>query len=104
MSSRTAKILLVTAIILLIVVFFLFDLHRFLTLEYLKTQQQGFAEFYENNRLLTVAIYFVLYVLVTALSLPGAAVMTLAGGALLGFWVALVTVSFASTIGALSGT
>ncbi|MGW8312974.1 MAG: FAD-dependent oxidoreductase, partial [Desulfuromonadales bacterium] len=45
-------------------------------------------------------IYFVIYVVVTALSLPGATVMTLAGGALLGFWTALVTVSFASTIGA----
>src|SRR6056300_1414306 len=100
MSSRNAKILLVATIVLLVVVFFVFDLHRFLTLEYLKTQQQAFSDFYQDNRLLTVAIYFILYVLVTALSLPGAAVMTLAGGGLLGFWVALVTVSFASTIGA----
>jgi dihydrolipoamide dehydrogenase len=100
MSSRYAKILLVATIVALVVVFFAFDLHRFLTLEYLKTQQQAFTDFYQDNRLLTVALYFLLYVLVTALSLPGAAVMTLAGGALLGFWVALVTVSFASTIGA----
>ena len=100
MSSRLAKLLLVAAIVALVVVFFAFDLQRFLTLGYLKEQQQAFAGFYATNRLLTVAVYFVLYVLVTALSLPGAAVMTLAGGALLGFWTALVTVSFASTIGA----
>ncbi len=100
MPSRLTKILLVAMIIILIVVFFTFDLHRFLTLEYLKDRQQDFADFYATNRLLTIAIYFILYVVVTALSLPGAAVMTLAGGALLGFWTALVTVSFASTIGA----
>jgi len=85
---------------LLIVAFFAFDLHHFLTLGYLKDRQLAFADFYSANRLLTIAIYFILYVVVTALSLPGAAVMTLAGGALLGFWAALVTVSFASTIGA----
>jgi dihydrolipoamide dehydrogenase len=100
MSSRHAKILLIATIIILIVAFFAFDLQRFLTLDYLKDRQQAFADFYTANRLLTIAIYFILYVAVTALSLPGAAVMTLAGGALLGFWTALVTVSFASTIGA----
>ncbi len=100
MSSRFAKTLLIATIIILIVAFFAFDLQRFLTLDYLKDRQQAFADFYTANRLLTIAIYFALYIIVTALSLPGAAVMTLAGGALLGFWVALVTVSFASTIGA----
>ena len=100
MSPRFTKTLLVATIIILIVAFFAFDLHHFLTLEYLKDRQQAFADFYTTNRLLTIAIYFLLYVVVTALSLPGAAVMTLAGGALLGFWTALVTVSFASTIGA----
>ncbi len=100
MTARYAKIILVATIVLLIVAFFAFDLHRFLTLEYLKDRQQAFADFYTANRILTIFIYFVTYVVVTALSLPGAAVMTLAGGALLGFWVALITVSFASTIGA----
>ncbi len=100
MSSRLIKILLIATIIILIVAFFAFDLHHFLTLEYLKDRQQEFVNFYATNRLLTIAIYFILYVVVTALSLPGAAVMTLAGGALLGFWTALITVSFASTIGA----
>jgi dihydrolipoamide dehydrogenase len=100
MSSRNTKLILVATIVVLIVAFFVFDLQRFLTLEYLKDRQQAFADFYTANRLLTIAIYFILYVVVTALSLPGAAVMTLAGGGLLGFWTALITVSFASTIGA----
>ncbi len=100
MSSRSTKVLLILIIVVLIAVFFLFDLHHYLTLEYLKDRQQDFADYYAAHRLLTIFIYFILYVLVTALSLPGAAVMTLAGGALLGFWVALITVSFASSIGA----
>ena len=52
----------------MVVVFFAFDLQRFLSLDYLKTQQQSFTDFYAGNRLLTVAIYFILYVIVTALS------------------------------------
>ncbi len=100
MTSRNSKIILIATIIILIVAFFVFDLQRFLTLEYLKDRQQAFSDFYVANRLLTIALYFIIYVLVTALSLPGAAVMTLAGGGLLGFWTALITVSFASSIGA----
>ena len=100
MSNPSAKTLLITAIIALITVFFLFDLDRYLTLGYLKSQQQVFQDYYQAHRLWTLLAYFLVYVLVTALSLPGAAVMTLAGGALFGFWPALLVVSFASTIGA----
>jgi pyruvate/2-oxoglutarate dehydrogenase complex dihydrolipoamide dehydrogenase (E3) component/uncharacterized membrane protein YdjX (TVP38/TMEM64 family) len=100
MASRWKKILVVIAVALLVVVFFAFDLQRYLTLAELKARQAEFQQFYAANRLLTLGLYFVFYVLVTALSLPGAAVMTLAGGALFGFLPALVVVSFASTIGA----
>ncbi|MGW8312973.1 MAG: pyridine nucleotide-disulfide oxidoreductase, partial [Desulfuromonadales bacterium] len=72
MTSRSAKTVLVATLILLIVIFFAFDLQRFLTLEYLKTRQLAFADFYADNRLTTIIIYFVIYVVVTALSLPGA--------------------------------
>jgi pyruvate/2-oxoglutarate dehydrogenase complex dihydrolipoamide dehydrogenase (E3) component/uncharacterized membrane protein YdjX (TVP38/TMEM64 family) len=97
---NSGKIFLGAAVIVLIAVFFLFDLDHFLTLAYLKTQQQSFRDYYQAHRLWTLLVYFVSYVLVTALSLPGAAVMTLAGGALFGFWPALLVASFASTIGA----
>ncbi len=100
MSGRWKKFLVVIAIAGLVAVFFAFDLQRYLTLAELKARQEAFTQFYTANRLLTLGLYFGLYVLVTALSLPGAAVMTLAGGALFGFLPALIVVSFASTIGA----
>jgi len=100
MAGRWNKILILGAIVLLVGLFFAFDLQRFLTLAELKLRQEAFQSYYAANQSLTLAGYFCLYVAVTALSLPGAAVMTLAGGALFGFWPALVVVSFASTIGA----
>jgi len=99
-KGRASRLLLAIVLAVLILAFFAFDLQRFLTLAEFRARQQEFATFYASHRLLTVALYFLLYVAVTALSLPGAAVMTLAGGALLGFWPTLLTVSFASTIGA----
>lgn len=100
MRGRTPKIIILTVIAVLIASFFIFDLGQYLTLSYLKSQQQVFNDYYLNNRFSTLLIYFVIYILVTALSLPGAAVMTLAGGALFGLWTAVVVVSFASSIGA----
>ncbi|MCW8893726.1 MAG: VTT domain-containing protein, partial [Deltaproteobacteria bacterium] len=100
MSGRTTKIIVLSVIVVLIACFFIFDLGQYLTLSYLKSQQQVFNDYYQQNRLSTLLSYFVIYILVTALSLPGAAVMTLAGGALFGLWTALIIVSFASSIGA----
>ena len=100
MPGRWKKILVIVAIAVLFALFFAFDLQRYLTLAELKARQEAFQQFYAANRLLTLGLYFALYVVVTALSLPGAAVMTLAGGALFGFLPALIVVSFASSIGA----
>ena len=100
MKNRIGKIILLLLIIVLIVSFFVFDLRQYLTLNYLKSQQQAFDFYYHQHRFLTLLVYFLIYVLVTALSLPGATVMTLAGAALFGFWAALIVVSFASSIGA----
>lgn len=100
MKKRFGKIILLLVIAILIGSFFVFDLGQYFTLSYLKSQQQAFDGYYQNNRFLTLLSYFVVYVLVTALSLPGATVMTLAGGAMFGFWPALLVVSFASSIGA----
>jgi uncharacterized membrane protein YdjX (TVP38/TMEM64 family) len=99
-KGNTVKIALLALIVVAVALFFAFDLGRFLTLAELKARQEAFQEFYALNRLATLGAYFLIYVTVTALSLPGAAVMTLAGGALFGFWPALVVVSFASTLGA----
>ena len=77
-----------------------FDLGQYLSLQSLKNQQAAIEAFRASNPLLSVAGYFVVYVIVTALSFPGAALLTLAGGAIFGLLWGTVIVSFASTIGA----
>jgi pyruvate/2-oxoglutarate dehydrogenase complex dihydrolipoamide dehydrogenase (E3) component/uncharacterized membrane protein YdjX (TVP38/TMEM64 family) len=94
------KLILLVLLGVLVAAFFYFDLGQYLTLEYIKERQQDIDRFYADNRLLTLAGFFVVYVLVTGASLPGAAVLTLAGGAVFGLLTGLVLISFASTIGA----
>jgi len=94
------RLAIVLVVIALIVVFRVFDLDRYFTLTYIKAQQHQFAQLYAEHTLPVLGIYMGIYIVATALSLPGAVVLTLAGGALFGFWVSLVVVSFASTIGA----
>ena len=101
MSSKAKqRIAIIVGVIILIVVFKIFELDRFLSLSYLKSSQESFAGLYAKHRLLVIGIYMLIYILVTALSLPGAAVLTLAGGALFGLLVGTVIISFASSIGA----
>ncbi|HEU0199842.1 MAG TPA: FAD-dependent oxidoreductase, partial [Burkholderiaceae bacterium] len=94
------RLLVLAAIGVAIAAFFIFDLGRFFSLEYLKSQQAAITAFYETHRWQALAAYFVIYVAVTALSLPGAAIMTLAGGALFGLVTGTIVVSFASSLGA----
>ncbi|MCI0505614.1 MAG: FAD-dependent oxidoreductase [Gammaproteobacteria bacterium] len=100
--SRTivSRLLLFGAIAALVAAYFVFGLGQYLTLDYLKSQQTEFIKFYYSNQLLTIGVYFAIYVTVTALSLPGAAIMTLAAGAIFGIAMGTLIVSFASTIGA----
>ena len=99
-NKRIKQIVILAVLIALVASFFIFDLRQYLTLEYIKSQQQAFADYYSENTVLTIAIYFVIYVITTALSLPGAAVLTLVGGALFGLVTGTIIVSFASTLGA----
>jgi uncharacterized membrane protein YdjX (TVP38/TMEM64 family) len=94
------RLLIVAAIVVVVILFKVLGLGQYLTLDYLKASQDKFSLLYANNRIAVIASYMAIYILVTALSLPGAAVMTLAGGAMFGFWIGFVVVSFASTIGA----
>lgn len=94
------KIALLVAVMAAIAAFFYFDLHQWLTLDKLKSSMADLQAWKAQNFLLAFAVFFLVYVAVTALSLPGAAVMTLAAGALFGLWWGLLLVSFASTIGA----
>lgn len=94
------RLLLLATLAALVTSFFLFDLDRLLTLDGLKAGLTQFETLRSNYPLVTGGAFFLLYVLVTALSLPGAAVMTLAAGALFGLVWGTVIVSFASTLGA----
>ncbi|MEH6822596.1 MAG: FAD-dependent oxidoreductase [Motiliproteus sp.] len=94
------KLLLFAVLAVLGALFFLFDLHQLLSLDTFKQHQVDFQQSFQQSPLLTGGGFFILYILITALSLPGAAVMTLAAGALFGFSWGLILVSFASSIGA----
>ncbi len=97
MIKKLALLLIAAAAIGL---FFHFDLHQLLTLDGLKGSMDQFSNYKAQSPLLVIGGFFLLYVLVTALSLPGAAILTLAAGALFGLGEGLLIVSFASTIGA----
>ena len=99
-SKIRQKIVIACVIVLGIVAFRYFDLGQYLTLEYLKSSQATFQALYLDHRLLVITGYIGIYIAVTALSLPGAVVLTLAGGGLFGLMVGTLAVSFASTIGA----
>jgi pyruvate/2-oxoglutarate dehydrogenase complex dihydrolipoamide dehydrogenase (E3) component/uncharacterized membrane protein YdjX (TVP38/TMEM64 family) len=95
-----SRLLLLVIVAAAIAAFFYFDLGRFFSLDYFKSQQAAFAAYYAEHRWQTIAVYFVIYVLAAALSIPGATVLTVAAGALFGLFVGTVVVSFASAIGA----
>jgi len=98
--GNQGRILLLLVILLAVAAFFVFDLGQFLTLAGLKARQTELAAFVDERPVVAVAAFFLLYVAVTALSLPGAAIMTLAAGAIFGLWRGTLIVSFASTVGA----
>lgn len=100
MKGTSGKILILLGISALVFAFFNFGGSQYLTLDYLKSSQQTFGAFYAENAAMTIAAYMGIYIVVTALSLPGATILTLAGGALFGVVTGTVVVSFASTIGA----
>ena len=94
------KLLLLVAVLMAIVAFFTFDLNRYFSLDFLQQSQARFAELRAQQPLALALGYFAVYVAVTALSLPGATIVTLAGGAIFGLGWGLLIVSFASSIGA----
>ncbi len=94
------KIAILLGIIALIVAFFAFDLGRYFSLNSIKESQHALQALYSERPVFMAASFFVAYVAVTALSLPGATIMTLAGGAIFGLAVGTLIVSFASTMGA----
>lgn len=99
-KSVKIKLIILAGILLLVAVFFLFDLGRYLSLSLLRSELDNLRDFYRANKALSITVYMVGYIAMVSLSLPGATVATLAGGAVFGLWTGLLVVSFASTIGA----
>ena len=94
------QIILLGAIVILVALFFYFDLGRYINLEFFQAQRAVVVDYYVDNRVVTIVAFLAIYIGMAALSLPGATIMTLAAGAVFGLPVGLVLVSFASTIGA----
>ncbi|WP_379920583.1 FAD-dependent oxidoreductase [Erythrobacter sp. R86502] len=94
------KIIILAALAAVIAAYYVFDLGRYLTLDGIKQAVGQWEAFYGENPVAVLAAFFAAYVAVTAASLPGAAIMTLAAGALFGLVTGTILVSFASTVGA----
>jgi len=95
-----SKLLLLLIIAAIVGIFLGFDGHKLLTLENLQSHQSAIGQWIDQNLVLAVSGFTLVYVVVTALSLPGAAIMTLAGGAFFGLFIGVVVASVASTLGA----
>ncbi|HHF3041170.1 TVP38/TMEM64 family protein [Vibrio diabolicus] len=94
------KKLILGLILVAIIIFLGVNFSQYLTLENAKAQQEVLTTYIDQNFVFSAAIYFFAYIAITAFSIPGAAVVTLLGAALFGFWTSLLLVSFASTMGA----
>jgi uncharacterized membrane protein YdjX (TVP38/TMEM64 family)/thioredoxin reductase len=97
----TKKIIILAVFAALITSVFYFDLNTYLTLDGLKSSINDFRQWREASPVLVLGGFFLIYVAVTALSLPGAAILTLTAGALFGLFEGLLLASFASSVGAL---
>ena len=100
LTHMTKKLLIIAVGVLAIALFFWLDLGRFLTLENLKANHRALADYYAGHRLLMVAGFMAIYIVQTALSLPGAAILSLAAGAIFGAVMGTVFANIAATIGA----
>jgi pyruvate/2-oxoglutarate dehydrogenase complex dihydrolipoamide dehydrogenase (E3) component/uncharacterized membrane protein YdjX (TVP38/TMEM64 family) len=94
------KLIIAALLLAGIAAFFALDLGRYFSLAFIKESQASFAALYAQRPVFVTLVYFAVYVAVTALSLPGAAIMTLAGGAIFGLLWGTLVVSLASTLGA----
>jgi pyruvate/2-oxoglutarate dehydrogenase complex dihydrolipoamide dehydrogenase (E3) component/uncharacterized membrane protein YdjX (TVP38/TMEM64 family) len=92
--------LLLAVLVLLVAGFFALDLGRYFSLDYIRGARDDFAALYQARPAHVIGVFFAIYVAVAALSLPGAVILTLLGGAIFGLWVGTLVVSFASSLGA----
>ena len=94
------KITIIVVIGVIVACYFIFDLDQYLDLEILKSNKEYLFELYENNKIIFLLIFFAIYVTSTAVSIPGATILTLAGGFIFGRYLGTLVVSIAACIGA----
>ncbi len=94
------KVRLIVIVAVLLFILFYMGFHDYFTLGNLKSQQEAISAYHSLHPVLSLLLYGVIYIVITGFSLPGAAILTLAGGILFGLFWGTVIVSFASTIGA----
>jgi uncharacterized membrane protein YdjX (TVP38/TMEM64 family) len=94
------RIGLIVALVAIIGILNYFNINQYLSFEYLKSEHANIQSYINDHLIYSTALFFTLYVCVTAVSIPGATVLTLGGGAIFGFWHGLIVISFASTLGA----
>jgi len=97
---KPQKIIIAIAGTIAVFLFFYLDLQRFLTLSALKANRQTLLDYYVAHKLIMVAGFMTIYIVQTALSLPGAAILSLAAGAIFGSIMGTVYANIAATIGA----
>ncbi|WP_459916786.1 FAD-dependent oxidoreductase [Desulfocicer niacini] len=99
-AASMGRPMLVIAVLCAVGLFFMLDLHHFFSLTALKARHTDFLAFYQKHSLMTMAIYMIIYIAMAALSLPGAAIMTLGAGAMFGLFKGSLLAVLSSTIGA----
>jgi uncharacterized membrane protein YdjX (TVP38/TMEM64 family) len=99
-AKRNKKIVVLLIFAALIGAFFYFDLNQYLSFDYIKSQQANLSAKVQDNFWLAASVFFITYIIATALSLPGAGILTIVGGAIFGLFSGTILVSFASTLGA----
>ena len=99
-EKQIASLFIIISFLVIGFLYFGNDLYKYQTLEYIKLSKSIFISFYEKNPNLFLIIYFFTYVICASFSLPGATILTLAGGAIFGIMMGTIVVSFASTFGA----
>ncbi|NRA73821.1 MAG: FAD-dependent oxidoreductase [Rickettsiales bacterium] len=100
MGNKIFKIGVIIFLVFILIAFFFLDVDQYITLEWIKIHQYKLLNYYQSNPFFVLVIFSLIYIAVTAFSLPIAAILTLLGGVLFGFSIGVVIISFASSIGA----
>jgi uncharacterized membrane protein YdjX (TVP38/TMEM64 family) len=100
LTMNAKKLLIAATVIIAVALFFWFDMQRFLTLDALKSNRQLLLDYYSTHKLAMVTGFMAIYIIQTTLSLPGAAILSLAAGAIFGTVMGTIYAVIAATIGA----